>query len=96
LAVVKVSTARVKVRRALSADVPRLEVIVNDAFVVYRPLMERDPAPMSADYAALVRAGHVWAATQDEELVGLVTAGGGGLIVQGTAGDTDFAKIVTP
>jgi ribosomal protein S18 acetylase RimI-like enzyme len=64
--------AVVKVRRALSTDVLELQVIVNDAFGVYRPRMERDPAPMGADYAGLVSANRVWVATQDEEILGLM------------------------
>src|SRR5690242_20860547 len=62
----------VEVRRALSADVTALQAIVHAAFVVYRPRMECDPAPMSADYAGLVSAEQVWVATLDNEPVGVV------------------------
>jgi ribosomal protein S18 acetylase RimI-like enzyme len=66
------SSAMVKVRPALSADVLELRAIVNDAFGVYRPRMDRDPAPMGADYASLVSANQVWVAAQGEEILGLV------------------------
>ena len=59
-------------RRAVEADVPVLEAIVAAAFGIYRDRMDRDPAPMTADYPALVRAGQVWVALADDEILGLV------------------------
>jgi GNAT superfamily N-acetyltransferase len=61
-----------KLRRAVGAEVAELEAIVADAFGVYRPRMDREPAPMTADYRALVQAEQVWVAVEDGEIRGLI------------------------
>lgn len=60
------------IRQAVSTDVAELEAIVAEAFGVYVPRMNREPAPMTADYRALVQADQVWVAVEDGEIVGLI------------------------
>jgi ribosomal protein S18 acetylase RimI-like enzyme len=48
-----------QLRSAIESDAAAVSSVVSDAFVVYRPRMGCDPAPMSADYPALIRAGQV-------------------------------------
>ncbi len=47
------------VRRATAQDVPALLALVESAYRIYLPRMDKRPAPMLADYAALVSAGQV-------------------------------------
>ena len=48
----------VTIRAARPADAPRLKAITRAAYAKYVPRIGRDPAPMSADYAAAIAAGH--------------------------------------
>jgi GNAT superfamily N-acetyltransferase len=52
-----------------------LRIVVRAAFTPYLEHMDREPAPLLADYDALVEAGEVWVATDgdDEVMVGVVT-----------------------
>jgi predicted N-acetyltransferase YhbS len=59
-------------RPAVLADVPDLAAITRAAYQHYVPRMGREPAPMSADYAAAVRDGQAWVATRDGQVVGHV------------------------
>ena len=59
-------------RPAVAADVPDLAAITRAAYQHYVPRMGREPAPMSADYAAAVRDGQAWVATRDGRVVGHV------------------------
>lgn len=47
-------------RRAMPADLAQVQTVVEAAFAPYAPLIGRRPAPMDADYAALIAAGQVW------------------------------------
>ena len=49
-----------------------LAEIARAAYVHYVPRIGRLPAPMTADYAAAVRAGHTWVAETDDRIVGLL------------------------
>jgi MFS family permease/N-acetylglutamate synthase-like GNAT family acetyltransferase len=60
------------VRRAAEADVPELQAIAVAAYRDYAPRIGRNPAPMSADYAAAVRDGQAWVAEADGRIVGLL------------------------
>ena len=62
----------VSIRKAVGADVIGLEDLVAEAFRVYVPRIGREPAPMTADYAAHVRSDRVWVAIEDDAIVGLV------------------------
>ncbi|MER7276481.1 GNAT family N-acetyltransferase [Dactylosporangium sp. NPDC000244] len=46
--------------RATAADAAVTEAVVAAAFAGYVPRIGRPPAPMTADYPALIAAGHVW------------------------------------
>ena len=59
-------------RRATAADVVQLSLLAAEAYAHYVPRIGREPAPITADYACLVKAGQVWVLTEDEQLVGLI------------------------
>ena len=61
-----------QVRQAAGPDVPVLAAIATEAYRVYVPRIGREPAPMTADYAAAVRSGLTWVAVRDGEVVGLL------------------------
>ena len=58
------------IRGARPADAPRLEAIARAAYATYVPRIGREPAPMSADYAAAIAAGHAIVISRGQELVG--------------------------
>jgi ribosomal protein S18 acetylase RimI-like enzyme len=62
----------IAIRRARGEDVDTVKAIVRDAYARYVPRMGREPAPMRADYAALVGEELVWVAARGEEIVGVV------------------------
>ncbi len=62
----------VRVRRAGPSDVAAIERIVHAAFDVYVSRIGRQPAPMSADYAAAVVHSRVWVIDADGEIAGVV------------------------
>jgi GNAT superfamily N-acetyltransferase len=62
----------VSLRMAVAADVVELSAVVRAAFVHYVPRLGVEPAPMGADYPALVAAGRVWIAIQDGAIVGVI------------------------
>ncbi|MQA98668.1 MAG: GNAT family N-acetyltransferase, partial [Streptosporangiales bacterium] len=49
-------------RPAGAADVPGLTALATAAYELYVPRIGHPPAPMTADYAAAVAAGHTWVA----------------------------------
>jgi GNAT superfamily N-acetyltransferase len=53
-------------------DAAAIRRVVRDAYAVYVPRIGREPAPMAADYDALVAEGAVWVAVTDEGLVGVL------------------------
>lgn len=60
------------IRRARQSDVGALSELVRAAYGGYVERMGREPAPMRADYSALVEAGAVWVAVRSGLVVGLV------------------------
>jgi ribosomal protein S18 acetylase RimI-like enzyme len=48
-----------RIRRATADDVARIGAIARAAYTKYVPRIGREPAPMSADFAAAVAADHV-------------------------------------
>ncbi len=71
---------RMRIRRAESPDVPAIIAIVAAAYIRYVPRIGRRPAPMNADYEALVAAGEVWVGEDDRD-------GAVGILVIRPAGD---------
>jgi ribosomal protein S18 acetylase RimI-like enzyme len=61
-----------QIRRATGGDVEAIRAIVDAAYALYVPRIGRAPAPVSADYRALVDAGEVWVGVSDGQVVGLV------------------------
>ena len=61
-----------KVRRAEASDAAAFSAVAAAAYRDYVPRIGHPPAPMTADYAAAVRAGLTWAAVEDGEIVGLL------------------------
>src|SRR4051812_42365602 len=59
-------------RRAVAADLAAVQAVVVEAFAIYRPRLGRDPAPMAADYSALISADRVWVAVQDGDVLGVL------------------------
>ena len=50
-------------RPAVLPDLPDVTEVVKQAYKLYIPRMDREPAQLSADYAGAIRAGHVHGAT---------------------------------
>jgi N-acetylglutamate synthase-like GNAT family acetyltransferase len=62
----------VSVRPAQPADARAIATLVRDAYAPYVERMDRQPAPMTADYEALVRAGNTYVAELDGQLAGVI------------------------
>ncbi|MDJ1371540.1 GNAT family N-acetyltransferase [Gulosibacter molinativorax] len=60
------------IRPATSNDVLRLREIAEASFTPYLERMDTQPAPMLADYAALVDAGEVWVTERDACVAGFI------------------------
>jgi GNAT superfamily N-acetyltransferase len=59
------------VRLAAAGEAAALQAIAREAYQRYVPRIGREPAPMSADYAAAVRSGHAWVAVDQGQVIGL-------------------------
>ena len=60
-------TSRPPIRAARAGDVAVVAAVVRAAYAPYVARIGREPAPMAADYAALVGAGEVWIATDEAD-----------------------------
>jgi hypothetical protein len=60
------------VRLAAEGEAATLHAIAREAYQRYVPRIGREPAPMSADYAAAVRSGQAWVAVDRGEVIGLM------------------------
>jgi ribosomal protein S18 acetylase RimI-like enzyme len=60
------------IRPAVPADRERIERLVEAAYGGYVELIGRRPAPMDADYAALIAAGRATVAERDGEIAGIL------------------------
>lgn len=58
------------IRAARPADAARLEAIARAAYAKYVPRIGRDPAPISADYAAAIAAGRAIVISCGRDLAG--------------------------
>ena len=61
-----------QIRRAKSGDVTAIRAIVEAAYAVYVPRIGRAPAPVAADYPALVEAGDAWVGVSGGRVVGVL------------------------
>jgi ribosomal protein S18 acetylase RimI-like enzyme len=66
--------ATVVTRPATAADVPAISACARAAYEKYLPRMDREPAPMIADFAAHVAAGEVHVLVEDGALLGYIVA----------------------
>jgi ribosomal protein S18 acetylase RimI-like enzyme len=62
----------IEIRLAEPADLDAIQRVVREAYAVYVPRIGREPAPMTADYAALVDAREVRVATDTDVVVGVL------------------------
>jgi len=62
----------VTVRLAAPGEAAALCAIAREAYQRYVPRIGREPAPMSADYAAAVRDGQAWVAVGRGQVIGFV------------------------
>jgi ribosomal protein S18 acetylase RimI-like enzyme len=62
------------IRPAIAADTAQISVIARSAYSKYVPRLGREPAPMNADFAAHVAAGHVVVITRADVILGYVVA----------------------
>jgi len=61
-----------EIRRATDGDVAAIQAIVEAAYAVYVPRIGRAPAPVVADYQALVEAGEAWVGVSGGRVVGVL------------------------
>lgn len=62
----------IELRPAETADADAIRRLVRDAYALYVPRIGREPAPVTADYDALVRDGAVTLALENDEIVGVL------------------------
>jgi len=81
-----------RIRRAESRDVPAIGALVAAAYSIYVPRIGRAPAPVGADYDALVEARGVWVGTVHEQIVGVlvIRASGNALELENIAVDPAY------
>lgn len=60
------------IRRAAAGDAAAAAEITSAAYRPYIERIGREPAPMGADFDALIGAGAVWVATEDGRVVGVL------------------------
>lgn len=88
-AVVREPGPALTIRLAGDSDVPVLQAIAAAAYQLYLPRVGRPPAPMTADYAAIVERGQAWLAT--EGTVAGLSAGAGEPVGDVSAGVSESA-----
>lgn len=78
-----------EIRVATGADVVRIRDVVRAAYALYVPRIGREPAPMTADYGALVAAAETWVATVAGEIGGVlvIRPAGSELLLENVAVD---------
>ena len=81
-----------QIRLAESDDVAAIRALVEAAYAVYLPRLERPPAPVLADYPALVDAGEAWIGIANGHMVGVlvIRAGDDALELENVAVDPAF------
>lgn len=60
------------IRRASAGDAAAAAAITRAAYEPYVGRIGREPAPMAADFGALIEAGDVWVATDRDQVVGVL------------------------
>jgi len=67
-----VQVAGYRIRRARPEDLPDIAAVAQEAYAIYFPRMEQVPAPVLADYGALVAAGQVTILEAAREVAGFI------------------------
>ena len=65
---------RREIRQAEGADLDAIRTVVNKAYEVYVPLMDRTPAPMLDDYMTLIAENKVTVVLDSGRIVGVLVA----------------------
>jgi len=80
-----------RIRRADRRDVPAIRALVAAAYSMYVQRIGRAPAPVGADYDALVEARNVWVGSVGEQVVGVlvIRAAGDALELENIAVEPD-------
>jgi ribosomal protein S18 acetylase RimI-like enzyme len=80
-------TDGIAIRPARPPEADAIEALVRAAYTHYVVRIGREPAPMTADYPALIEAGEVWVANDGNELVGVlvIRASGDALLLENVA-----------
>jgi len=60
------------IRRASAGDAAAATAITRAAYRTYVERIGREPAPMAADFGALIEAGDVWVAADRDQVVGVL------------------------
>jgi N-acetylglutamate synthase-like GNAT family acetyltransferase len=60
------------IRRAVAADGPSMRALARDAYSIYVERIGRPPAPMEADYVAVINDSESWVVEDDSGLVGML------------------------
>ena len=60
------------VRQAVPSDTPAIRACVNEAFSPYIDRIGTPPGPMLLDFETHVQEGHIWIASIDEEIAGVL------------------------
>ncbi|MEH6501207.1 MAG: GNAT family N-acetyltransferase [Pseudoalteromonas distincta] len=64
----------IQIRAAIETDVKDIQLCAQQAYVKYVQRMDREPAPMHADFTSQIAGGCVFVATSQSGLVGYVVA----------------------
>lgn len=60
------------IRPARHVDLPAIHHIITACYAPYIDVMGQKPGPMLDDYTAHIDAGHLWVATQSDQVVALI------------------------
>lgn len=63
-----------RIRKARTSDAAAVRAVVQDAFALYLPRMDRTPAPLMADYERLIADGEVSVIDEEDQILGLIVA----------------------
>lgn len=86
---------RATLRRAGVPDAPAMAELARQAYAAYVGRIGREPAPMGADYASVVRTERAWVAELDGRIVGLLVLrfGADHLLLDNVAVSPEFQQL---
>lgn len=71
---VDAKASSVSIRPARTEDASEIRALVRDAYALYIPRMDREPAPILADYSSLIDTGFVTVAEQSGSIRGILVS----------------------